>query len=308
VNGAPLLPPVLQDQLKTAEAVTILKRRAITKTIVDAQFVAATPKAAQLYGYPSVEAFCGLWQSMTQSLDDYKRTVALSVCRHFGEDIPTIYIHRLVGPRGHALAVCKHTQEITYQGELYWVTRLRTADATPEVPDLTRIAIPKTIDRYRSFTGTLSVAEVEAVLAHFGLSPDRTDAVPNVDVMVVQYLDLVSQQAASQRHSALPLLIGQPITKLPHQAGYLLECQACGVIWTSKRIPLRCNGASRCKTWRTRPVRQAAEVSLLQNTLGAVHLPHASAQPGGQWVGPDSEELQQQNLHGGGLGSKPLGL
>jgi hypothetical protein len=70
------------------------------------------------------------------------------------------------------------------------------------------------------------VAEVEAVLAHFGLSEDRTATVPNVDVMVVQYLDLVSKKEQSQRHQALPLLIGQPITKLPHQGGYLLECQS----------------------------------------------------------------------------------
>jgi len=289
VNGATLLPPILQDQLKTTEAITILKRRAITKTIVDAQFVAATPKAAQLYGYPTVEAFCGLWQSMTQSLDDYKRTVALSVCRHFGEDIPNVYIHRVVGPHGHTLSVCKHTQEIAYQGDLYWVTRIRTANTAPDLPDLNQIAIPKTIERYRSFTGSLSVAEVEAVLAHFGLSADRTATVPNVDVMVVQYLDLVSKKEQPQRHQTLPLLIGQPITKLPYQGGYLLECQACGVIWTSKRIPLRCNGTSRCKTWRTRPVRHAADVSLLQNTMGAVRLANSPHQHGGQWVGPDAD-------------------
>jgi hypothetical protein len=224
---------------------------------------------------------------MTQSLDDYKRTVALSLCRHFGEDIPTVYMHRLVGPRGHSLAVCKHTQEIAYQGELYWVTRLRAANTAPDLPDLNQIAIPKTIERYRSFAGTLSVAEVEAVLAHFGLSEDRVTTVQNVDVMVVQYLDLVSKKDQPQRHPTLPLLIGQPITKLPHQDGYLLECQTCGVIWTSKRIPLRCNGAGRCKTWRT--VRHPAEASLLPHTMGAVRLTNPPHQPGRQWVGPDSE-------------------
>jgi hypothetical protein len=289
VNGVALLPPVLQDQLKTHEAVTILQRRVITKTIVDAQFVAATPKAAQFYGYPTAETFCGVWQSMTQSLDDYKRTVALSLCRHFGEDIPNIYIHRLLGPHSHSLAVCKHTQEIAYAGDLYWVTRIQTANTAPDLPDLNRIAIPKAIERYRSFTGTLSVAEVEAVLSHFGLSETSLTTIQNMDVMVVQYLDLVRKKEPSQRHQTLPLLIGQPITKLPYQGGYVLECQACGVIWTSKRIPLRCNGASRCKTWRTvRPT--APESSVLQNTMGAVRLTNPPHQHSGPWVEPDPDE------------------
>ena len=289
MNDVELLPPFLQDKLKTNEAITILKRRAITKTIIDAQFVAATPKAAQFYGYPTAEEFRGVWQSTTQSLDDYKRTVALSVCRHFGEDIPNIYIHRVVGPHNHSLAVCKHTQEIAYQGDLYWVTRIRTANNTPDLPDLNRIAIPKNIERYRSFTGTLSVAEVEAVLAHFGLSENTMTTVQNVDVMVVQYLDLVRTKEQSQRHQTLPLLIGQPITKLPYQGGYLLECQACGVIWTSKRVPLRCNGASRCKTWRT--VRHPpTDSSLLQHTRDAVRLTNPPHQHTGQWLGQDPDE------------------
>ncbi|MDH3598313.1 MAG: hypothetical protein OEU26_01595 [Candidatus Tectomicrobia bacterium] len=289
MNGVTLLPPLLQDQLKTDEAVTILKRMAITETIVDGQFVAATPKAAQFYGYPTVEEFRGVWQSMTQSLDDYKRTVALSVCRLFGEDIPTHYIHRLLGPHGHSLSVCKHTQELAHQGELYWVTRIQAANTAPDLPDLNRIAIPKNIERYRSFTGTLSVAEVEAVLAHFGLSEDRMMTVQNIDVMVVQYLDLVRKKEHAQRRQTLPLLIGQPITKLPYQGGYLLECQACGVIWTSKRVPLRCNGASRCKTWRT--VRHpATESALLQNTMGEVRLTNPPHQHSGQRVGPGPDE------------------
>ncbi len=278
MDGVTSLPQVFQNQLKTDEAVTILQRRPITKTIVDAQFIAATPKAANLYGYPDVDAFCGLWQSMTQSLDDYKRTFALSLCRHFGEDIPAAYIHRLLGPNGHSVAVRKTTQEIPYQGDLYWVTKLHTANTSPDLPDLNQIAIPKTIERYRSFGGMLSVAEVEAVLAHFGLADSRMTRVQNTDVMIVQYLDLVKQKGDNiARQQEIPLLIGQPITKLPYQDGYLLECQSCGVIWTSKRVPIRCNGASRCKTWRS--LRQPVdETSLFQNTHGAVHLANAPSQ------------------------------
>ena len=278
MNGMTAVPPIFQAQLKADEAVTILKRVAITKTIVDAQFIAATPQAASLYGYPSVDAFCGTWQSMTQSLDDYKRTFALSLCRHFGENIPTAYIHRLLGPQGRSVAVHKSTQEVEYQGDYYWITKLQDASTAPHLPDLNQIAIPKNIDNYRSFGGTLSVAEVEAVLAHFGLADSSRTMIQNTDVMIVQYLDLVKPKSDPlARQQTIPLLIGQPITKLPHQEGYLLECQSCGVIWTSKRVPVRCNGISRCKTWRA--LRESAETpSVLHKTQGTIHLANAPSQ------------------------------
>ena len=40
-----------------------------------------------------------------------------------------------------------------------------------------------------------------------------------------------------------------PIQQLKNQREYLLECQTCGFIWTSRKIPKRCSGPKRCKNW-----------------------------------------------------------
>ena len=40
-----------------------------------------------------------------------------------------------------------------------------------------------------------------------------------------------------------------PIQQLKNQREYLLECQNCGFIWTSRKIPKRCSGPKRCKNW-----------------------------------------------------------
>ena len=45
------------------------------------------------------------------------------------------------------------------------------------------------------------------------------------------------------------LTYNTPIQQLKNQREYLLECQTCGFIWTSRKIPKRCSGPKRCKNW-----------------------------------------------------------
>ena len=45
------------------------------------------------------------------------------------------------------------------------------------------------------------------------------------------------------------LTYNKAIQELVNQQEYLLECQSCGFVWTSRKIPKRCSGPKRCKNW-----------------------------------------------------------
>ena len=174
--------PVFEDRLLekymgSDEAVTVLRRIQISRTVVDAQFISATPKALELYGYDSLENFRHTWQSKTQALCDYKHTMALSICRHFGEDVPRHYVHTLVQPDGTEIAVVKRTREVVNRAEIYWITQLSEASSRETIPRLKQLDIPQNFDKYRSFGGFISVAEVEGLLAYYGLiHPSKIDS------------------------------------------------------------------------------------------------------------------------------------
>lgn len=84
----------------------------------------------------------------------------------------------------------------------------------------------------------VSVTELEWLLKKYLPEVRNTDT-------LVQDLHLVKDKR--------PMTYNTPIQELENQPEYLLECQNCGFIWTSKKLPKRCNGPRRCKNWtRTR--------------------------------------------------------
>ena len=88
----------------------------------------------------------------------------------------------------------------------------------------------------------VSVTELEWLLKKY------LPEVRNADT-VVQELNPVKDKR--------PMTYNTPIQELENQSEYLLECQNCGFIWTSKKLPKRCNGPKRCKNWtrsRNRPI------------------------------------------------------
>ena len=84
----------------------------------------------------------------------------------------------------------------------------------------------------------VSVTELEWLLKKYLPEVRNTDT-------LFQELNLVKNKS--------PMTYNTPIQELENQSEYLLECQNCGFIWTSKKLPKRCNGPRRCKNWtRTR--------------------------------------------------------
>ncbi len=80
----------------------------------------------------------------------------------------------------------------------------------------------------------VSVTELEWLLRKY------LPEVQNVDT-IIQNLNPVKREGT--------LTYNKPIQQLKNQREYLLECQICGFIWTSRKIPKRCSGSKRCKNW-----------------------------------------------------------
>ena len=92
----------------------------------------------------------------------------------------------------------------------------------------------------------VSVTELEWVLKKY------LPEVQNMD-NIIQTLDPVKNKSV--------MTYNTPIQQLKNQREYLLECQTCGFIWTSRKVPKRCNGPKRCKNWtRIRSRRRVEKV------------------------------------------------
>ena len=79
-------------------------------------------------------------------------------------------------------------------------------------------------------------------------------SVTELDWLLKKYLPEV-QNVDTIIHNLYPvknqggMTYNKPIQQLKNQREYLLECQTCGFIWTSRKIPKRCSGPKRCKNW-----------------------------------------------------------
>jgi hypothetical protein len=249
--------PLFQQLLASSNdvALTVLKRIEITPLIIDAMYVAATPAAARLYGYHTVEHFRGIWQSQTQPLVEYKKSFLLAVGRHFGYQLPHQYTTHILRPDGKVIAVSKTSHEWTHDGELYWLTIVEPALADPSIPTLLEIELPVEITQFRDFTGHYSIAEVEAALApmhHEDLTVRQFES-----LALALYHRLLTVSTSRKPQGDHPVLVlGKPITPLPNHGQILYECQRCGWVWTGKAqrgTPQRCaNTARRCYNWRSR--------------------------------------------------------
>lgn len=95
-------------------------------------------------------------------------------------------------------------------------------------------------------------------------------SVTELEWMLKKYLPEV-QNVDNIIHNLYPvkrestLTYNTPIQQLKSQREYLLECQTCGFIWTSRKIPKRCSGPKRCKNWfRTPDTRDEEKIQELE--------------------------------------------
>ena len=236
-------------------ALTISKRVVICPTVVDAHIVQATPEAAHLYGFDHLEALIGRWQSHLQHPEDLKCARKMAALRHYGyTEIPTDYVLRIrQGNRGHFQTVQKHTVQLEWEGETYWITALEPARGTPvtEVFDSARFPLPP--DAMHQYCGVMGVAEMEALIARFTPQHHAGSDAPlahteatlqhrsaqTVDRSTQLAARLAQMQAESQRrcwvrvdHEVRPI---PPQTLAAHleaaQQQHKLFCARCLYVW-----------------------------------------------------------------------------
>jgi hypothetical protein len=150
--------------LKPREAMTIAVRVQLSPSVVDTQIVAATPRAAALFGYPDPAALEGQFTSMVHLLEDIQRTRLRATLRALGHAITTDqYEIRLHHPSGVVKRVIKHVEQRRVGETIVWVCSHEPADERqPFQPP----AIPATVpeEALHELFGWACVAEVEAML------------------------------------------------------------------------------------------------------------------------------------------------
>lgn len=174
----------LDEALAGRAITTIAKRVTISKTIIDAQFVHASPMALEMYGVNEIGELG--WLSHTQHIKDYRHTLQLSVCRHFGAAIPTTYRHRIITRNGADITVVKHTRELVFQGEIFWITNIEES-TDKAIPLLNDIAVPESISEHSDFGGMFSVAEIEGILLHTGRINRDQVIYPHIDELIDEF-------------------------------------------------------------------------------------------------------------------------
>lgn len=149
---------------------TIVRRVVVTEYIVDAVFVASTPKAAHLCGYREPNDLVGKWLSQTHSHDIARRSFALSYYRHVGQKIgaaepPSSYVTFLSIPDRSTRSIIKQTQEVVWEGEMYWITEIEEATGETGLPSIFDIELPVSHKTFESWSGVWTIADVEGHLA-----------------------------------------------------------------------------------------------------------------------------------------------
>ncbi len=105
--------------------ITLARYVRIGELIVDGQYVAATPAAAELHGYDSVASLMQYYLSETHVLEQYKTGKLMALARALGHDIPKDYCVEIQPPNQKPVPVRKHVYPFEDQhGTSYFFTRL----------------------------------------------------------------------------------------------------------------------------------------------------------------------------------------
>ncbi|MDH3604470.1 MAG: hypothetical protein OEU26_33100, partial [Candidatus Tectomicrobia bacterium] len=232
-----------------------------------AQFVAATPAAARLYGYSDAAHLCGVWHSFTQRLEDYHHGVALSIARHFKYDVPTRYLTDIQTLQGAITTVSKSTRELSLHGDYYWLTEIQEAAHHPDLPHARNIPAPTLDQETRlQFGGILTLADMEAVVAS---RPHAFDSL-SLSSQITITSPIISQKPINTNKKALVPPAPSPSHDVPaltpgatveiKSGWYLHWCQHCLEPFRSKDADPPLCGRRKCrkKGWRTGADSQAS--------------------------------------------------
>jgi hypothetical protein len=253
------------------EAVTLCRREPLSECLVDGRFVLATPAALQLYGR-TAEAM-RTWHSLTQPLEEVRRSRAIAAARHVDPRVPSRYLTELLTPGGEGVPVVKDVREVLIDGESHWLTRLAPAASEPDLPDTAALAPPAARAAGSAFTGRYNMAEVHLLL-DVEPAPSHIELRRHLIPSILDNEDLWSEGDTLSWHPAdkSQIAFGKPLVRLP-SGQYVFECQSCGWIWIPQKregkswaeveskdilVPDRCgNPERRCYHWQEGGVRPA---------------------------------------------------
>lgn|GEM_PF-3009351 len=150
--------------LEPHEVMYVAVRTPLSPRVVDARIVAATPRAAALFGYDTSAALEGQFTSLLHVLGDTQRARQRATLRALGQAAATeCYEARIVRQTGEIQRVIKWVEQRQLHQDLVWITRLAPAD--PHTP-FQSAPLPKTVPdaAMHQLFGWACLAEVEALL------------------------------------------------------------------------------------------------------------------------------------------------
>jgi hypothetical protein len=151
--------------LDSREAMTIAMRVQVSPSVVDTRIVAATQRAAELYGYRDPAELEGQFVSLMHHLEDIQCTRLRSTLRALGLiDATEHYEVRIVQRSGVIRRVNKRVEQRYVADTLVWICHLEPADVREQFqpPSLPEV-VPE--EALHHFFGWACVAEVEALLS-----------------------------------------------------------------------------------------------------------------------------------------------
>jgi hypothetical protein len=157
-------PEAFRALLDSRQAMTIAMRAQVSPSIVDTRIVAATQRAAELYGYHDPAELEGQFVSLMHHLEDIQCTRLRSTLRALGLiDATEHYEVRIVQRSGMMRRVNKRVEQRYVGDTLVWICHLEPADVRQQFqpPSLPEV-VPE--EALHHFFGWACVAEVEEML------------------------------------------------------------------------------------------------------------------------------------------------
>jgi hypothetical protein len=239
--------------LKPREAMTIAVHCQVSPSVVDTTIVAATRRAAQLFGYTDAAELEGRFTSMVHLLEDIQRTRLRSTLRALGLGAPTDdYEIRLLQASGRIQRVLKHVEQREMHDTIVWVCYHEPADerqpfAPPPIPH----SVPE--EALHQYFGWACVAEVEAML--------RQQRLLLTGIHDLSIFRQIKVDAMAGVATALSTTDERTIARLAIQSlrpHYRCRCLVCGRDWITSgeegaaddafMPPSRCNYAD-CRSY-----------------------------------------------------------
>lgn len=240
-----------QEEAQKRHALTISRHVCITDMIEDLEIIAATPEAAQLYGYGKPSELVGKYLSETQSIEDMFRGYLMSRARQKGHKIASRYATRIEWPDSQISYVFKKTILIERPNPVHYLTFLEAAEESDVQPmsDLSELGLTQAeVDAARSF---LTVRKLRELMTSFGIDTLKAGALTPSEMQSILTV-FQSRRNPQKGKLDVPTTIvsappGEPVDILPGQTRqlpdgkFLHRCAKCLQTWNSvDREPRNC--------------------------------------------------------------------